>query len=192
MYPHTNGLGIYGGGAIGMSNGNAVQKTGDTMTGQLVIKGDQFDQNMGAAVPALLLENTAGGDGVGMVIGAFGDSVNFVKANGAQAYLRMGAGTYIQLSSSTDGYLQINTNNPGGNIHFATGGGSYSLSIDPATEDLVIQTANSGQGIQFQNQGSNTTTRFHLSADGAGDLIASCTVGTNAGKSVNLTSGKWA
>jgi hypothetical protein len=161
---------------------SGVQKAGDTMSGQLIVKGDQFDQNITPSpTPALLIENSSGGDQIGIAVGEFGDSITFVKANGQQANIR------------SQGILVMGSGNP--NIQISSGmfgmtsPGSAHCNITAMDNGAIsLNTGAVGAGMQLND--SVVVGAIHWNA--GGDLIVTQTTGPNAGKSVNLTAGKWA
>lgn len=147
---------------------------------QVVVKGDQFTQDTNPTpTPAFMMENAAGGAGIGIAVGSYGDSITFVKANGSQANIRS-QGTIIMGAGSPN--VQIM---PGG-VYPTSASGAQHASIT-AQDDGSLQFTSNG-GIEL-----NDNTRLgSIHWNTSGDLIITQITGPNAGKSVNLTSGKWA
>jgi hypothetical protein len=160
-------------------------------TAQIVVKGDQFSFDPAAAQPrpAFMMSDAAGTAQVGIAISQYGDSVTFVKANGQPAGLRMISGSFAQIPYAT-GILMIGS--PYWGLDFSDGGG-WHVAIGPnnTNGDFLIKTTNANSGIQLDVATGTIVGRIRFD-QATGDLIVSQSTGPNAGKSVNLTAGKWA
>jgi hypothetical protein len=172
-----------GGGGGGGTDPNAVQKTGDTMTGQLVVKGDQFDGGLTPTpIPAVLIENAAGGDAIGIALGSYGDSICIYKANGQPAHFRLGTGAVIGMYYSngqlTIGTLGLDFNDASGfHVTLGTDGN--------VGKDFIVGQLMPNAGILF-----NGAVAGRLYFDNTtGDLMVAGVNGPSAGKSLNLTTG---
>lgn len=128
----------------------AVHKSGDTMSGQLIING------------------------------AEGLSTN--------GNVRLtGRGNVLQVDTAIS-FVSVQTD---GSIGWSLGWAglpNVSLRPDTTTGDLMLSVGDN-MGLSIFDQGGNKTA---LRINANGDLIATALIGANAGKSVNLTAGKWA
>jgi len=134
-----------------MTDPNAVQKTGDTMTGQLVIN----------AAEGLSTTGNVRLTGRGNIL-QFDSNISFIQLNSADGSISW----------------QLSWN----------GMGIPKILGDSATGDLRLQSGTANHGIQI----TDATVNIALRVTAGGDLVATEISGPNAGKSVNLTSGKWA
>ena len=152
----------------------ALPITGGTLTGQLVVKGDQFDQSIATTItPAILFENSSGGNQIGICVDQYGDGINIIKPNGASAFIRLDPGGAVLIGP---------TSHYGTYIRLA---GVLTIGTD-MNNDLTLSCAGMtlGQGLPMDGF-------LHVDQT-TGDLIISQVTGPNAGKSVNLTAGHWA
>jgi hypothetical protein len=165
---------------------DGVQKTGDTMTGTLVMKNDQFtaDTNGGTPVAAVVIEDNAGAEATGLALAPFGD----LTITGPRKGLQIHSPGFLQMYAS-DGTRTAFLDSSG-NLGFPPAS-ALVMSGDATSGDLIIQSNTPGNGIKLASGGSASSLRLHLAADDSGDLIVTSTNGPNAGKSVNLTYGKW-
>ena len=180
------------------SDPTKVAKTGDTMTGQLVIKGDQFDGGITSTpIPALLMGDSSGANQCGISVGQYGDSVTVVKANGSPGFIRMGLGAMVIVSAGSTWQAQLGSGDPP-ELRFQYGGVSVGcVSTGDAndsqnTGDVQMKANQAGNGICLFSAATGERTRIHLAGDGSGDILCKSLTGPNAGKSVNLTAGTWA
>jgi hypothetical protein len=178
-----------GGGGGGGTDPGAVQKIGDTMSGQLVIKGDQFssDQTNATPLPALLIEDSAGTAQVGLALGEFGDGLGVFRANGQPGKFRLANGSEISMFYAGGrlvlGAVGIDFNDSAG-FH-------VTLTVqDTFNQDLFIRLSTNA-GITLDTTGDGGV-RGRLYFDTTtGDLMVEQSVGPHAGQSVNLTAGNW-
>jgi len=129
----------------------AVHKSGDTMTGQLVIN----------AAEGLSTTGNVRLTGRGNIL-QFDSNISFIQLNSADGSISW----------------QLSWN----------GMGIPKILGDSATGDLRLQSGTANHGIQI----TDATVNIALRVTAGGDLVATEISGPNAGKSVNLTSGKWA
>jgi hypothetical protein len=168
------------------SDPTKVAKAGDTMTGELTIKGDQFDQNITPSPsPALAITSSQNGP-VGWAICTYGDGMTTAPLGKS---LRLYNGAFIALADATSNVVQHYPTY----IRFVPGSGTpTTVANDPTRGDLTITSNQVGNGLQLLCGTNSEQVRLHLSGDGNGDLIVTSLSGPNSGKSVNLTVGKWA
>jgi hypothetical protein len=172
------------------SDPNAVQKSGDTMTGTLLFNGDQFDSTIaGSPIAAIALQSSQNGPS-GFDLGQFGG----LELTGTRKHLIIPTpGGGIDLFTADNSRLSIVTDGGAYSIQWVSSGGpGVSLTIDTATGSLVVSSSTVGNGILLENGADGSQSRLHLDPGGSGDLIVTGVAGANAGKSVNLTFGKWA
>jgi len=99
-----------------------------------------------------------------------------------------GRGNILQFDSNIS-FIQLNSAD--GSISWQlswNGMGIPKILGDSATGDLRLQSGTANHGIQI----TDATVNIALRVTAGGDLVATEISGPNAGKSVNLTSGKWA
>ena len=162
----------------------AVRKTGDTMTGQLVVKGDQFDGDP-PAQGAFLITNAAGTDKAGIAIGKWG-SLTIVGTNPGLNLVNAG----IQLYDGAGNRLALNADPFC--VTFAGGSGKTNITLSNSRNWVSLINNGPDIGIAFDLTGPGGPLTVLKMDSTTGDIIATSTAGPNAGKSVNLTAGKWA
>jgi hypothetical protein len=189
LHAQLIGLQESGGGGGGTDPG-AVQKTGDTMSGQLVIKGDQFSSDTANAtpLPALMIEDSAGSARIGLALGEFGDGLGVFRANGQPANWRLANGSAISMFYA-GGRLILGSDG----IDFNDGGGFHvvlSVQESITDKDLFVRLS-SNAGITLDTTlGGGLRGRLYFDTT-TGDLMVEQSIGPHAGKSVNLTAGNW-
>jgi len=143
---------LFGGGGGG-GGGSYVAKTGDTMSGELVLANDQFAFDTGNATPhaAVLVSNAAGTEKAGIALGQYGDNITFVKANQTPANVRMGLGSILQIFCGGNDTITIDgTVNPA-QISWSSAGYINHLLMTP-TGDLVVTCSggpNNGKSVNL-------------------------------------------
>jgi hypothetical protein len=180
---------ITGGGDGGDGGGtdpNAVQKTGDTMTGTLIIAGSDGLKGLQITSPwSDLLDINSCSITVGNASN-FGSFITLNDHTGTVVRLD-GNGVKVNPAGSTD-TLQVGVNQGGSAaIVFGHSGAGSIQMFNDGTGKLRVQT-NGPTIIQL----GNLTAGFYneLQVDPAtGDLIVYQAIGPNAGKSINLTNG---
>jgi hypothetical protein len=188
------------GGGGGSGSGNAVQKTGDSMSGPLAV--------VTSTQPELHVTDSGGVQtmdvnkaGLKVLDSGVGNSVEiglaFINVFGSGAATGGSANkTTIGVNSlgiahksygSGNSPVSFYQSNQGELfVHFAAGGQDYRLT-DFANSRLFCPT-----NSLFMTSPTPGAAVVTLTLNDTGDIIATQTTGPNAGKSVNLTTGKWA